>query len=336
MGRPFTRKGDPRNLLIEIRDRALFFHRRPPRKSHKQCYEVPLFTIDNCKVVFIVPFVVELGRVTKIKVANRGWRRESEHLLVVTAKNAGTESETGKKGSQNLAFLGRNIMGKSTSGLAAVVLASAILGSIAAPAGATTITWDLSSPTGNLGNTHTYTSGAYSIVAKGFNNNNAMNPWATADLYGKHDGGDENGLGINSDPTGEHEIYKGTYVQIDVTQPFSQGFKTYQFEMGSSTQGEQWTVYGSNSALPLGAGSWTSLITSTDELVQHTISGYMYYDFTYSGPTNGVGGANVLLYKDFTASSAVPEPATWTMMGLGFAGLGLAGYRSRKRSVSIG
>jgi hypothetical protein len=194
-----------------------------------------------------------------------------------------------------------------------------------APARATTITWDLSSPTGNLGNTHTYTSGAYSIVAKGFDNNNSMNPWQTADLYGKNDGGDESGLGINSDPTGDHEIYTGTYVQIDVTQPFALGFKTYQFEMGSSTAGEQWTVFGSDSALPGGAGSWTPLITSTDELVKHTVSGYLYYDFTYSGPLNGVGGANVLLYKEFTAT--VPEPSTWAMLLLGFAGLGFAGYR---------
>jgi len=26
-----------------------------------------------------------------------------------------------------------------------------------------------------------------------------------------------------------------------------------------------------------------------------------------------------------------PEPATWVMMGLGFAGLAFAGYRARKR-----
>jgi PEP-CTERM motif len=34
-----------------------------------------------------------------------------------------------------------------------------------------------------------------------------------------------------------------------------------------------------------------------------------------------------------TASSSVPEPSTWAMMALGFAGLGFAGYRKAKRAA---
>jgi hypothetical protein len=33
--------------------------------------------------------------------------------------------------------------------------------------------------------------------------------------------------------------------------------------------------------------------------------------------------------------TVVPEPSTWALMALGFAGLGFAGYWSRRRSVSI-
>ncbi len=33
--------------------------------------------------------------------------------------------------------------------------------------------------------------------------------------------------------------------------------------------------------------------------------------------------------------SAVPEPSTWAMLGLGFAALGFAGYRSRRTAISI-
>jgi hypothetical protein len=44
---------------------------------------------------------------------------------------------------------------------------------------------------------------------------------------------------------------------------------------------------------------------------------------------------------DFTiAPTAVPEPATWTTMllgfaGLGFAGLGFAGYRKSRKSAAL-
>jgi hypothetical protein len=34
-------------------------------------------------------------------------------------------------------------------------------------------------------------------------------------------------------------------------------------------------------------------------------------------------------------STTIPEPSTWTLMALGFAGLGLAGWQSRRRSLAI-
>ncbi|HEY6520446.1 MAG TPA: PEPxxWA-CTERM sorting domain-containing protein [Roseiarcus sp.] len=41
--------------------------------------------------------------------------------------------------------------------------------------------------------------------------------------------------------------------------------------------------------------------------------------------------------SDLTAfePSAVPEPATWAMMLLGFAGLGVAGYRGSRKSTAF-
>jgi hypothetical protein len=33
--------------------------------------------------------------------------------------------------------------------------------------------------------------------------------------------------------------------------------------------------------------------------------------------------------------SSIPEPATWAMMMLGFAGLGFAGYRTQRKAISI-
>jgi hypothetical protein len=36
-----------------------------------------------------------------------------------------------------------------------------------------------------------------------------------------------------------------------------------------------------------------------------------------------------------TSPSAIPEPSTWAMMLLGFAGLGYAAYRKTKRQFSF-
>ena len=49
------------------------------------------------------------------------------------------------------------------------------------------------------------------------------------------------------------------------------------------------------------------------------------------GSEDGYWGPNVFLGA---ASFATPEPSTWALMLLGFAGLGFAGYRSRK-AISI-
>jgi hypothetical protein len=44
------------------------------------------------------------------------------------------------------------------------------------------------------------------------------------------------------------------------------------------------------------------------------------------------GNGNLLFSSD---PSLIPEPSTWAMMLLGFAGLGFAGYRARKQSAAL-
>jgi hypothetical protein len=64
-----------------------------------------------------------------------------------------------------------------------------------------------------------------------------------------------------------------------------------------------------------------------------TVPGDTYvYSFDYSNNTAGFGAAPSELVA--TASS-VPEASTWAMLVLGFAGLGLVGYRARRAAVSI-
>jgi hypothetical protein len=46
----------------------------------------------------------------------------------------------------------------------------------------------------------------------------------------------------------------------------------------------------------------------------------------------------IVLYGsgDFVLGGAIPEPSTWAMMLVGFAGLGFAGYRSSRRCAATG
>ena len=81
-----------------------------------------------------------------------------------------------------------------------------------APAQAGTVTFDLSMPSGVLGTSQTYTAGPFTITAYGFDSSG--NP---TDLYGKDLGGDESGLGLNNDPSGQHEICCGNYIQLDLS-----------------------------------------------------------------------------------------------------------------------
>jgi len=52
--------------------------------------------------------------------------------------------------------------------------------------------------------------------------------------------------------------------------------------------------------------------------------------FGYTLVADGAGGFGF----DFALGGAVPEPSTWAMMLIGFAGLGYAGWR-RARQVSL-
>jgi hypothetical protein len=56
---------------------------------------------------------------------------------------------------------------------------------------------------------------------------------------------------------------------------------------------------------------------------------------TSGPPLTGASGTFWGLAPDPLRTSAVPEPSTWAMMLLGFAGLGFAGYRKSHKAVSI-
>lgn len=206
-----------------------------------------------------------------------------------------------------------------------VLLGSAAL--CAASAASAAVPINFNSAPGNLGNSHTYTASGLSVTATGYSAAGVQ----TA-LYGKNGSGDEKGLGLVADPSGDFEIYYpgNDFIQLDVHNLFGL-VSGASFFMGSSTSGEQWKVYGSNSIGQLGS----LLLTDSDEGL-HALSNwtqYNYYDFVAAGTVNQLGyrsAGNVLLGG--LSLTRAPEPATWAMMMLGFGAIGftLRGQRRRE------
>jgi hypothetical protein len=177
-----------------------------------------------------------------------------------------------------------------------VLATTAILAALTLPAAATVLDWNFQDHLGVLGNTQTFTAGGDNLTARGFTSSDA----GTA-LFGKNGGGDENGLGLNNDASGDHEITGGNFVQLNLD-----GIKnlldpnSIMVQMGSTTQNEGWQIFGSNDDHPF---QFTLLASSTDPGGQegfHSLAGgYDNYNFFYSGLGVNLCGsgcnANVLL-----------------------------------------
>lgn len=206
-----------------------------------------------------------------------------------------------------------------------ILLAAAAAMAVATGANAATLVYDFSSATGDLGTTETYTQGGLSIVAAGYSSFGH-----TTDLYGKHNGGDENGLGLANDPTGDHEIhFLSGFVQLDLNALLGRVLAgSTVFTTNSATGGEEWAVYGSNTA---GSFGGSALLTGTSEgsHALPSVGAYRYYDFVEVNHTRGTDD-NFLLGT--LSTTTVPEPASWAMMIVGFFGLGETLRRARRQS----
>ena len=202
-------------------------------------------------------------------------------------------------------------------------LVSTILAA-ASPAMATTVSWDFGQHPGLLGTTQTFTdSRGDPLLARGFNASDVG-----INLFSKNAGGDEKGLGLSNDPTGENEISGRSFVQLNVDGALADHIDNFTFSMNSSTDGEKWAVFGSNDAHPF---TFTLLSSGADELLHSLANGYDNYSFFYNGPATGVGGANVLLGSFGGTLAAVPEPSTWAMLLGGFAFMAFFGVRKARK-----
>jgi hypothetical protein len=225
--------------------------------------------------------------------------------------------------------------------LAAIIaVAGALFG--VTPSQATTVTWDFTGLGANsYGTSQSFTgSDAVStITLYGFTlpSNTASN------LSSKQDGGIENGIGLTAQA--DHEININEYVQIYVGNlKFNAVSNNISFQFGSTNTGtnpgstttvhEGWQIYGSNALGTLGTliTGWSCTDTGSNNCntdKSFTISGtpYKYYDVT---STNGDA-----LLAGFDANvSAVPLPAALPLFASGLAGLGLLGWRRKRKAIA--
>ena len=186
------------------------------------------------------------------------------------------------------------------------------------PASAVDLSYSFDSPTGNLGNTHIYTNNGVSITAYGFN----KSPSHTLDLYGKNDGGNENGLGLNIDP--DHEISITNFVQLDMSQVWATNPTSLTMSIGSVQQGEGWSLYTSNVLGSLGTLLFSGTTDAPNTFPVFPIpNGFQYLSVTASHN-------NVLLSTLDTKGVSVPEPTTMLILG---SSLAMAAMRRRQKKA---
>ena len=133
-------------------------------------------------------------------------------------------------------------------------------------------------------------------------------PWTTGSLAAY--------LGISASPTNPI----GNFLpEAKTYQPTATGFYLYGVDLGTETLPSNSEAQGSpNSAYE---------VTLNDPLPQGSfIVAFIQQSGAY-GATSNSGAI-------FETKSAAPEPSTWAMMLLGFAGIGFAGYRASRKGAA--
>jgi len=214
---------------------------------------------------------------------------------------------------------------KNTLLYAAAMIALSLTSAHASP-----VTWNLvGSSSQSLGSTDTVVSntGNISMVFSAFVTNSndvpTSNTWLAASaqsspLFAKVGGGDETGLGIAADPTGDNEIFKNSFIQIDIAGLLAQKtISSLQLVIGSVQSGEGFYIWGSNNAKQPGTLLYTGTSAMDDiGFAVPSYGSYRYYSVSAS--------ANNILLDSVTAATstvgATPEPGTLILSLLaGFA-----------------
>jgi hypothetical protein len=203
---------------------------------------------------------------------------------------------------------------KNTLISAAALIALSLSSAFASP-----VTWNLvGSSSQLLGTTDTVvsTTGNISLLFSGYvtsitdfpTSGTWLAPTAQVSaLFAKNAGDDEIGLGIAADPTKDDEIFKTSFVQIDVSGLLAQkAITSLQLVIGSVQSGEGFDIWGSNTAKQPGTLLYTGASAMDD--VAFGVPSYGSYKYVSISAT-----ANNVLLDTITAAPGVPEPSTLSL-----------------------
>jgi hypothetical protein len=233
-----------------------------------------------------------------------------------------------------------------------------LVGMAITPAQATTYTFSWVTPSNtntDLGLLYSLSNNGITLTARGLTAPANLTNAAAAgpDLYAKNGGTGETGLGMATDPGGDHEISAklNDGIQVDFSDALSKAPNaTVSMVIESAQVGEGWALYGSNTLLtvagnsksdgalgePLlsGAANYPNATTSITipDWGQYTYYTLMATDANCKTPLANILLGTVTITPGTTQNPQAPEPGTLMMGGTALIGLGVVWKKKQKKA----